>query len=279
MRRRFWMLGVVGWMGCAPEEAELADLDGNEQAIIGGKGSTTAHDAVVMIRIGDRAQCTGTLVAPNLVLTARHCVSETDEGIQCSPSGRAIAGGNVGADFAAEELVVYGGRSAPRPMAVGKRIFHDRAENLCDHDLALVLLDREVAELPLAALRLRDDTAVGERITAVGWGLTKAGTLPSKRMQRGNVPVLDVGPSQAASAHELVVGEAICSGDSGGPALSQRGAVIAVVSYGGNGSYDPSNPAGSCLGKAARNTYTRVAPFADLVEKAFKLANHTPQLE
>jgi hypothetical protein len=80
--------------------------------------------------------------------------------------------------------------------------------------------------------------------------------------------------------YEIAVVCRLCEAkDIAGPALSHRGAVIAVVSYGGNGSYDPSNPAGSCLGKAARNTYTRVAPFADLVEKAFKLANHTPQLE
>lgn len=279
MRWRYFVLGVVWLLGCAPEVAEDEELEASEQAIIGGKASTAAQDAVVMLRIGERALCSGTLVAPNLVLTARHCVSETDEALVCSPSGRALEGGEVGPDFDPASLVVYGGRSAPRPVAVGKRIVHDASTNLCDHDLALVVLDRAVDDLPVAPLRLADDTEPGERVTAVGWGLTKAGSLPTKRMQRVDVPVIEVGPSASAAPHELVVGEAICSGDSGGPALSRRAAVVAIVSYGGNGSYDPESPARSCTGKSTRNTYTRVAPFRGLIERAFKLAHHAPRLE
>ncbi len=280
MRWRSVMLGMVWMMGCAPEDADVEeDVEGSEQAIIGGRASTAAQDAVVMIRIGERGQCSGTLVAPNLVLTARHCVSETNEGIACSPTGEAIQGGEVGADFAAKSLVIYGGRSEPRLVARGKRILHDRSRNLCNHDLALVLLDHDVQDLPSAALRLTNDTEAGELVTAVGWGLTQAGTLPSKRMQRSRVRVVEVGPSESAGPSELKVGESICSGDSGGPALSRRGAVVALVSYGGNGSYDPTEPAGSCTGKRATNTYTRVAPFAELIASAFKTAHQKPKTE
>lgn len=38
-------------------------------------------------------------------------------------------------------------------------------------------------------------------------------------------------------------------------------------------------PSASCLGKATRNTYTRVAPFAALIDAAFKAAKHTPLRE
>ncbi|HEY6879417.1 MAG TPA: S1 family peptidase [Polyangiales bacterium] len=274
--RMTWLLCVMA--GCAVEQAEEQD-ELQYEAIIHGKASTAAQDAVVMIRIGDQALCTGTLVAPNLVLTARHCVSQTEEGIACAPSGAAIQGGGVGADFRASSLVIYGGRKNVEPIAKGKRILHDESDNLCDHDVALVLLDREVQDLPIAALRLTDHTQVGEKITAVGWGLTQKGTLPTTRMQRANVPIIDVGPSTTAAPHEMAVGEAICSGDSGGPALSAQGAVIGVVSYGGNGSGDWFEPAASCLGKSTRNTYTRVAPFAALIDAAFKAAKHTPQRE
>jgi hypothetical protein len=274
-RAMAWMMVVLA--SCAVEQqGEDEPEDVAYEAIIRGKASTAAQDAVVMIRIGEQALCTGTLVAPNLVLTARHCVSETEEGLACSPAGTALQGGGVGADFPASSLAIYGGRKNVEEVARGKRIFHDDSHNLCDHDLALVLLDRDVEGLPVAPLRLIDHTRVGEKVSAVGWGLTQKGVLPTTRMQRANVPVLDVGPSATAAPHEMAVGEAICSGDSGGPALSAAGAVIGVVSYGGNGSGDWSEPAASCLGKTARNTYTRVAPFSALLTSAFKAAKHQP---
>jgi secreted trypsin-like serine protease len=91
-------------------------------------------------------------------------------------------------------------------------------------------------------------------------------------MQRQNVPVLDVGPSSQSAPTDLLVGESICSGDSGGPALSAHGAIIGVVSHGGNGRYSAHRPAAGCIGKDTTNVYTRVAPFTQLIKLAFKQA-------
>ncbi|MDB4990813.1 MAG: hypothetical protein JWN04_5991 [Myxococcaceae bacterium] len=279
-----WAL-TTGWVsGCASEDAEGTDgAATTDQSIIHGSASSVAQDAVIMLRIGDHALCSGTLVAPNLVLTARHCVSETDEGIECGADGNAIQGGAVGADRAPDQLVVYTGRRTSSLMeaAHATRIFHDGATNLCNHDLALLLLDRDVTDVTPAPLRLTDSTKAGESVTSVGWGLTTKDTIPSARQQRKQVAILDVGPSEQTASHQMVVGESICSGDSGGPALSQQGAVIGVVSYGGGGGSDadPTRPSASCTGPTARNTYTRIAPFASLIRSAFKLAKHTPSLE
>jgi hypothetical protein len=248
-----------------------------QQPIIKGKVSPAAQNAVVMIGIGDEGLCSGTLVAPNLVLTARHCVSQTDEGISCAPDGHALSGGRVGADHAAEDLVIYTGRrkSALHASARGAMILHDQATNLCNHDLAFVVLDREVSGMPIAPLRLTNTTRAGELVTAVGWGLNAHGALPASRMQRQDVEILDVGPSPTTPSNHFVVGESICSGDSGGPALSSRGAVIGVVSHGGNGTSHPNNAAGGCLGSSARNVYTRVSKFGALVREAFAEAHAT----
>src|SRR5205085_1560525 len=106
-------------------------------------------------------------------------VSETDEGISCGADGKAIQGGQVGADRAPSDLVVYTGRrqSSLSFAARAVRILHDTASNLCNHDLALLLLDREVSDVQPAPLRLSDDTEIGESVTAVGWGLTTADTI------------------------------------------------------------------------------------------------------
>jgi secreted trypsin-like serine protease len=93
------------------------------------------------------------------------------------------------------------------------------------------------------------------------------------------VPILDVGPSEDTPSNEFVVGEAICSGDSGGPALSEQGAVIGVVSNGGNGNFDPDRPELGCIGPDTTNTYTRLAPFDELIAEAFELAGAKPTLE
>jgi V8-like Glu-specific endopeptidase len=269
---------IAAHSGCQEPHALIDDVVAVSQPIIHGKRSSASQNAVVMLRIADEAVCTGTLVAPNLVLTARHCVSETEEGIECAPNGRAISGGQVGRDRAPEEIIVYAGaqQSSLRAGARGLSIIHDGATNLCNHDIAFVVLDRAITGTPIASLRLTDSTRAGEQVTAVGWGLTSSNKLPKARMQRSDVSILDVGPSPDSASTQMLVAESICSGDSGGPALSAAGAIIGVVSYGGNGEYDPSRPAAGCLGARARNVYTRVAPFPKLIREAFAEAGATP---
>jgi hypothetical protein len=60
------------------------------------------HDAVVGLRIlaeGGRSKrtCSGTLIAPNLVLTAQHCIAESPSRIACSSArfGELVAPGEV----------------------------------------------------------------------------------------------------------------------------------------------------------------------------------------
>jgi hypothetical protein len=259
-----------------PTEASLLS-----EAVIGGHTSSAAQNAVLLLEVGEAALCTGTLVAPNLVLTARHCVAETDPDIACAPDGSAQQGGAIQRDVEPESILVYAGlrQNALAPRALGARLVHEAVSNLCNHDIAFVVLDRALDDLPVASLRTRDNTTSGELVTSVGWGITKRGELPKVRLQRPNVRILDVGPSSETPSNEFVVGESICSGDSGGPALSERGAVVGVVSSGGNGMFDPLHPELGCVGPQTRNTYTRLAPFERLIEQAFAAAGATPTVE
>jgi MYXO-CTERM domain-containing protein len=103
------------------------------------------------------------------------------------------------------------------------------------------------------------------------------------RQQRATIKVLKVGPAnypgETVPPNDFLVGESICSGDSGGPALAtDTGAVIGVVSRGGNGKApDPNNPAAECIG--AMNFYASTAPFKDMILQAFTEAGHDPWFE
>src|SRR5262245_19638512 len=81
-------LALIAGVGCSsPEDARSAApslaLGSVQQPIIGGAlDEDTAGVVGLALDLGRRGaagHCSGTLIAPNLVLTARHCVAFTDD--------------------------------------------------------------------------------------------------------------------------------------------------------------------------------------------------------
>lgn len=271
------------------------------QAIVNGSASGAEQDSVVALaRFESGARvglCTATLVASNLALTARHCVSATDASAACGADGSPVVGAMLHGDRPAATLAVYATANGAAPdttneagaSAHGKTLVVDEATTICNHDLAFIVLDAQLSA-PRSPIRLAPPHA-GDVLTAVGFGITEIGTLPSQRMQRSGLALIGAGPMAfpddaryGAGNAEILVGESACSGDSGSPMLAYAGngaaAVVGVASRAGNGQpRDATNAASTCLGTTAHAVYAQLGPNQALVLRAFAAAKATPWLD
>jgi hypothetical protein len=208
------------------------------------------NGGVVAVKVGTSSTqfllCTGAVIAPNVVLTARHCVSvSTSQTVACDENGVSGNGAQVGADV---DLDLRGRLVGPAPVlstgtpaAVGKAIFHAQSDILCNADVALVVLDRDLQGVAPLRVRLAKPVVQGESVRAVGYGQNdlgikdELGLALGTRIRKDSIGVLAVGKQVSTSqtplaSNEFELGLSICEGDSGGPAISEAsGAVVGVV--------------------------------------------------
>lgn len=276
---RIWTLLFLSACS-APEGVETF-----QSAIVNGELSDESDDAVVELYAGtgsSRDHCSASLIAPNVIVTALHCVAQfnTLGRFSCSSSGALTTStppdGSIGGPKDPASISVHLGVTASlTPDAVGVRVFGSGTDNICRNDIALVVLDREL-DAPIAPVRLERQTRRAELVRTVGYGLTgMSGQI--RRHVRHGVTVTDVGtdrdyPRQGLAApNTFVVTEGPCQGDSGGPALSEEtGAVIGVYSV---------SAGVSCTSDGIRNVFTTLAPFSSLVQQALEYAGHEAVLE
>jgi len=277
------LLFLLCFVGCSVDR-----IGWGTSAIVGGSPSPSSQDDVVLLltEITDTQgtyveNCTATLVAPNLILTARHCISPTPSGtFVCNADGSATgAAGTYGPDALPLNSLVFVGPNAPAAFnpstaqAHGTTYFHDSATAVCNADVALVEITPPITTAPIAPLALADTVTQGESVTVVGWGATEDADLPSSRVQRAGVTVVMVGPGATTSGgalgdREFIASESVCSGDSGGPAFDSSGALVGVVS---RGPVNTALPFGQgCIG--TQHTFMKTASFQDLITTAFTAA-------
>lgn len=220
--------------------------------------------------------CSGALVAPNLVLTARHCISRAITATPaCDTRGESHNGDHIGFDEDPAQIAVYTGNhvdvSLDSPRAYATKTIHPRRHILCDSDLAFVVLDRALDGVQTLAMRLDAPVEEGEFIVPVGFGGGFVGDIGT-RVPRDATEVLSVGPGHNSSTgavlgpREFEVDEATCRGDSGGPALDARsGEIVGVVSRGR-----------SCFADG-NHVYTRIDAYASLAHDALLEAHREEQ--
>ena len=235
--------------GCAPD---AGPAPATAQGRIVDGTSDTGDPAAVAIgarRVGcdERlvARCSGTLVAPRLVLTAAHCVLDP----RLSSSLEVLFGSAVDAPDAAFRQVVH---VAVHPEYQGDG---DAA------DLAALILDTPAPVAPATlGAEAMDDTWIGTQVRVVGFGQALS-TDPVTGVKRsGTAVITDV--SEAGFRIEADPAMS-CHGDSGGPVLAMRGGAEVVI-----GSTSTGDPGCALYGDNVRVDSFRDAFIAPWIEDA-----------
>jgi trypsin len=245
---------VLGACGGLDERAEELSEPGTPpelgvaaQPIIGGAlDEATSGVMGLALDLGSRVagHCSGTLIAPNLVLTARHCVAFTENTdaqgvVECDTA-------TFRNSFPARMLL-----ASPKPVRPtdpddgsyvrGREVrTMGDLDKVCGSDIALIILESDVPVAPIAP-RIEVAPSDRESFSTVGYGLTSLDDPSSDgtRQRADGSAVRCSGDECVAlsggsirSSEWASVDAPICSGDSGGPALDEQGRVFGVASRG-----------------------------------------------
>jgi secreted trypsin-like serine protease len=237
------LLALVGVAQFAVADAAPHRAARAHAAVIGGRvaepGQFSSVAEVLDIKGSSGLLCTGTVVAPNLVLTAGHCAENILTG------ARNVAGGYVVLTGAVSDKDPAGQLS----RVIGVLVYEGFTRRLASGDAALLVLATPT-RAPAIALAGRRDGAMlraGTSATIAGWGLTHSGTARISEELRWAQTVVQRPRWCAHHVWAFVRSEVCaidsvhhtsggCFGDSGGPLIATNHAgnpvEIGIVSHG-----------------------------------------------
>ncbi len=177
--------------GCSEDAIDLENSLQTEEVIGGTVTMENPH-------VGTISGCTATLVAPNVIITAAHCVD--------------YRSGAYGDNFTIRRA--DGSVNRYRLVEI---ISYSRGQ-LGPNDITLGRLDRNVPpEVASPAPIASSDPAPGETLTIYGYGCTARGRGTDWQKRKFSFPM-------GTTSRNL------CPGDSGGPVMTASGAVLRINS-------------------------------------------------
>lgn len=245
------IIGIIGIL-----ISSLSFANGNTR-IVGGNDTNTGKWPFAVILMADGALvCGGSLVAPNWVLTAAHCIAENPDEVIL---GRTDLTTNEG-----------------ERIGIIKTIVHPEYDSLIvDNDIALIELNTSSVKKPISLVTPADMKNIESSsglLTVIGWGLLfEDNPVISDILQEVNVKFIarticngadwyngEVTSNQFCAGLEQG-GKDSCSGDSGGPIFigSNSGSALqaGIVSWGSG-----------CAREKSPGVYTRIANYNGWIE-------------
>ena len=224
------------------------------RAMVGGAPSAESGlGRSVVTVVGSRGNfCSGTLIAPDIVLTAAHCVPAE----------------------ATTKVVAYDARWQPTLLDVRRVAAHPHynSRGIANHrasaDVALLQLAAPMAGKSIAPLgNPNQPIAAGTRFTVAGIGVTRRGDGKSGGTVRAATLIATGRPGTLQirlvdpTTNNARDGFGACTGDSGGPAFevqNGRAVVIGVISW--------STGAGNAAGCGGLTGVTPLTLYRDWIE-------------
>lgn len=206
---------------CAEQVSE--SVGDNTQSIVNGDRETGEPAVVVLYNQASGGLCTGTIVAPRLVLTAKHCIQ--NPGASAPVAGRSMVVGvgdsirNVSRQLGASVI-----HTTPGAWNQGGSTGLSGA--LVGVDVAVIVLSEPATGIQPYPISTRNaSTLRDEEVTAIGFGETPQGQTGVKYRTNANVTYV---------ANKVIyTGPSTCQGDSGGPLIhTATGEIVGVTSFG-----------------------------------------------